>query len=71
MLLLFITNTLFRYTTSSIKITVERGGTYGFIKGKHNSNEFKVRALANGSREVGNDVHHRRSRDNTETYRRK
>ena len=58
-------------TLPSIKITGERGGTYGFIKGKQNSNEFKVRAITNGSREVGNDVHHRRSEDNTETYRRK
>ena len=32
-------------TVSSIKVIVELGGTYGFIKGKQNSNQFKVRSF--------------------------
>ena len=35
-------------TVPSIKAIVERGGTYGFIKGKQNSNQFKVRSFNSG-----------------------
>ena len=32
-------------TVPSIKVIVELGGTYGLIKGKQNSNQFKVRSF--------------------------
>ena len=32
-------------TVPSIKVTVERGVTYDFIKGKQNNNQFKVRSF--------------------------
>ena len=35
-------------TVPSIKAIVERGGTYGFIKEKQNSNQFKVRSFNSG-----------------------
>ena len=36
---------LYIVTVPSIKVIVERGGTYGFIKGKQNSNQFKERSF--------------------------
>ena len=44
MLLLLITNILYHYSTY-YKFIVERGGTYSFIKGWQNSNQFKVRSF--------------------------
>ena len=52
-------------TVPSIKVIVERRGIYGFIKGEQN---LRWEALTIGSREVGNDFHHKRSGDNTKTY---
>ena len=38
---------LYIITVPSVKVMVEHGGTYGFIKGKQNSNQFKVRSFNN------------------------
>ena len=38
---------LYMVTVPSIKVILEREGTYGFIKGKPNSSQFKVRSFDN------------------------
>ena len=36
---------LYIVTVPSVKVIVERGGTYSFITGKQNSNQFMVRSF--------------------------